>query len=534
MNKKMKRNIIIASAALVVLVAVILVIVLTPSDSGSGSSADIDYGIDMTTSVNADGLHVAAINTNSDGEIENNSYGTLVDSIPAEVEKVVMNTPGGNFTFLVETPVNADGTTEATVYTLEGFEDFDLGATNPSLLIGDLCNVDFVKVADLSGEKAAEYGFEEPRAVGTVYYTDGTYSVVRLGDDAPGGEYSYIQFGDSETVYIVAVDEIDSMLLTFNEFFNVSINSDMTSVSDDDFDRIVLGGTHLEEELVIEANTEESLNCYYVLASHGNMPLDTTEASEIIGTIKCLTTDAVVCVNPDSAQLEEYGLKTPYATVNTTYTYTTSTYDDAGNEIVSDPYYLYVSLLASEEDENGNVYMMEEGGKVIYTIPATSVAWATTSMSQLMSEYVLNPNYFALESIVFETKGKTYDFKLSTETVMASDGSGSATEATEPRVHLDGAEIDPDQFYILFQDLSLMEKGGEDSGTATTGELLKITYNYLTDRESDVVIFYTTDTQKVIPAVNSMKDGYVYQSTISALIENIESVAKDEEINSIA
>lgn len=535
MNKKMKRNLIIAAASLVLIVALILVIIFVPfGGKEEDKPVEIDYGIDMTASVNEDGLHIVKINTNSKGEIENNSYGTLVDRLPGDVNKVSMKTLEGNYTFLVENPVNEDGTTEASTYTLEGFEGYDLAATNPALLVGDVCNIDFIKVADLSGENAAEYGLDNPRVEATAYYSDGTYSTVYLGDDAPGGTHCYVQFGDNKTVYIVTAEEVDSLLLKITDQFSTSLNADKTSVSDESFDKITLGGTHLKEKIVIEANDDEkSLNCYYVLSSHNGMPVSATEGSAVIGTIKSLTAKEVVCVNPDKKQLEDYGLLTPYAAVETTYTYTESTYAADGTEIKGEPQKLPVSLVASEKDAEGMVYMMEKGGKLIYKISADSVVWATTTLEKLMSEYVLYPYYDSLASVVLEANGKSYKFDLSKKDVTITGEDGTTSTVKEPKVHLAGKEVDPDQFYILFQDLTLLEKAGEDSGAATTGEMLKVTYNYTTSRKSDTVVFYKTATQKVIPAVNSMKMGYVYKDYVTELVSNLEILASGKEISRI-
>ncbi len=533
MNKRMKRNIIIAAVALVLIGVLVAVILLIPAGGQNDTPGELDYGIDMTAGVNSDGLHTVTINTNEEGEIENNSYGTLVDCLPAQVVKVEMKSAEGNYTVLVDNPVNSDGTTEAATYTLEEFEGYNLAETSPALLVGDVCNIDFVKVADLSGDNAAEYGFDKPRAQATVYYDDDTYSVVIVGDDAPGASHCYVQFADSPTVYVVASDEVDSLFMELTDLFDTAINSDKTDVSDEAFDKIVLGGTHLDKEIIMEANTEGSLTCYYVLSSHDDRPVSSTEGSEVIGTIKSLATDAVVCVNPDKAQLKAFGLSKPYATVKTTYTYAETAYDSLGNQVEGETKSFKVSLLASEADSDGNVYLMEEGGKVVYSISADKVKWATTSLEKLVSEYVLYPSYSALESVVLEAKDKKYKFDLSTEEVKVTGEDGTTTTVDQPRVHLAGKEIDADQFYILFEDMAFMETAGEDKGTATTGAMLKITYNYTTDRKSDTVILYGTDTQKVIPEVNSLKNGYVYRSYVTSLIENIEKLAHGKEITDI-
>lgn len=533
MNKSMKKNLIIAGIALAVIVALILVVVLVPWGSGGSELGEIDYGTELIYGVTDDGMHTATVKTNDDGELENNSYGTLIEYQPAQIDKIVMSTQEGNYTFLLTTPVNSDGTTEATVYTLEGFEDYNLASTNPSLLAGAVCYVEFTQVADVTGENAAEYGFDNPRAEATVYYNDGTYSVVRLGDDAPGNTSCYIQFGDSKTVYVANLSEMEPMLLKITDLFSTDVNTDAYNASDDSFDKITLGGTHLSEEVVIVANTDGDLNCYYLMSSHGDAPVSATEGSNIIGTIRNLTATEVVCINPDAQNLKDYGLSTPYATAKTTYTYTNTEYDDEGNETLNEEVKVPMSLMASEADSEGNVYLMEEGGKLIYKIASSSVPWATTSMEKLTSEYVLNPVYTALESVVLKADGNTYTFKLSTEQVTTTDDDGNETVETEYIVTLDSKEIDSDQFYIMYQDLVLLEYGGTDSSTQAGDKVLTITYNYLSDRESDTVVFCATDTQKVIPFVNGERTGYVYSSDISAIIKNISLLVSGKEIASI-
>ena len=535
MKRQVKRNLIIGIAALAVIVAVLVAVIIIPAAKGNtsanNSSGELDYGIDMNQTLLENGLHDVIINTNDDGEIENNSYGTLLAYTPSQIEKLVMKGEGGNYTFHVETPVK-DGKTQETIYTLEGFEDYDIAEIQPSLLASTVCNIEFVKVADFGGKNASEYGFDNPRAEATVYYTDGTYSVVKLGDSAPGGDYSYLQFGESETVYVVLSDNVKYMLFDFTELFSTSINSEYTTVSDDSFDKIILGGTHLEKEVVLEKNTEGVLFNTYLITSHKGLTASNTEGSAVMGSIKSLTAESVVCVNPTDKQLEEFGLKKPYATVKTNYL-SEEGYDAQGNKLDGTEVILSVSLLASEADKEGKVYMMEEKGRIVYKIAASSVPWATTTMEKLYSEYILYPNYSAVESVEITIDSKKYKFELSTEEVVSVADDGSTANVTEPRVSLDSKAVDPDQFWILYQDLVFMESGGHDSKLETTGEILKIKYNYLSDRKADTVVLKSTGSQKVVATVNSAHAGYIYNTYAQDLVKNIVTLAKGGEISAI-
>ncbi len=525
MNKKMIRNIIIAVAALLLVAGVICMVIFIPSCASSEpQKTEIDYGTEMKLYVNSDGLHCAEVAVNSKGEIENNSYGTLIDYVPADIAKIIMETPAANYAFLLTTPMDSEGKTGATVYTLEGFDNYTLETTNPSLLASAVCKIDFKNVVDLKGEKSSEFGFDKPRATATVAYNDSTHSTVILGADAPGGEDCYIKFGESDTIYLVAKENVEAMLYDITDLFSTSINSDKTSVADDSFDEITLGGTHFSKEITIAKNEDEALSCYYVMTSEGNTPVSNVSGSNIVGSIKSLSCEEVVCVNPDSENLKEYGLNEPYATVKTQYSYTEKTYDEDGTQTGSKDKTLNVSLWASKEDSEGKVYLMEENGKLIYKIAATSIPWATVTEEELRSEYVFSPSYSALSKVEVTAGGKTYSFTMGEE---EKDG------VTVKTVELSGKKLDESQFYTFCQDLSLLTIAGSDDGTKTTGTSLAVTYNYSTGRASDKVEFKSTGSQKVIVALNGKTAGYVYKEQVDGLIGNLEKLSKGQEISSV-
>ncbi|MBQ9742369.1 MAG: DUF4340 domain-containing protein [Ruminococcus sp.] len=535
MKKKMIKSLIIAGGILLLVVGGILAVIFGPASCNNTATPDeFDPGIDMSLHINEDGLHTATIHLNEDGEIENNSYGTLMNYIPSQVSKIVVKNPEGNYTFLSETPVNADGTTEATVYTLEGFEDFELAGTNPALLANAVSAIDFVKVADLTGDNAADYGFDAPRAEATVYYSDDTHSLVRLGDNAPDGTHCYIQFGDNNTVYVAKIEDMEPMLFTLTDMFSTAINGDATSIADDSFDKIVLGGTHLTEKIEIIANKDAALGSYYLMSSHGNAPVNTVEGSAVTGCIKSLTAEEVVCVNPDSSQLETYGLADPYATVSTNYSYEDIQYDLEGNVISNDTKVFSVALLASKADSDGYVYLMEKDGKIIYKILAENVTWATTSMEKLTSEYVWYPAYNMLDTVTVEADGKSYTFNLSSEEVETVDEDGNATTATQVTVDYNGKTMDEGQFYVLFQDLGMMPLNPTEDSLTAGDELMKVTFGYQTDRADDTIVYYATDSQMVLPKVNGTAlKGYVYSADITGITENISDFAEGVEISSV-
>ncbi len=537
MTKKMIRNLIIAGGSLLLVVGVILLIVFLPkTENASAESPEVftmDPGTPLEVFVNEDGLNCAEVVTDENGELSHNSYGTLIQKPPAEISKIEVKSQSGSYTLLLYTPVSEDGKTSDTIFTLEGYEDFPLAPTQPSLVAGAACYVNFTKVADINGENAADYGFSSPRAEATVYYLDGTRSVVRMGDNAPGSEYCYIQFGESDTVYSAAYADMEALLSDVNDLISTAINDDLKTISDDSYDVITLGGTHLKEEVTITANTDECIDSIYVMTSQDMRPVNAVTGSKIEGSIKALAADSVLCLNPTASDLETYSLKTPYATVSTTYYFVSTKYDANGNKVSEEETERKITLLASEQDSEGFVNLMEKGGKIIYRIAAKSVPWATVTMEDLSSEYVFTPKYSMLDSVVVKAGDKSYTFTMGTKEVTTTDAAGNATTAMEIIASYDGKELMEGQFYSFFQDITSLELEGSYSNEKAGDLMLSVTYRYKNGRTQDTVEFYESSDQKALPKVGGEFVGYVYKSDIEAIVKNAELLAQGKEIDTI-
>ena len=178
MNKK--KGIIIGAAAAAVLTAVVLLLVFLPKGSGDNQAATIDEGIDMIRHIDKDGMHQVEIVTDKDGNIKNNSYGTLMEYYPANISTIHIENAKGTLDVISNTPEG-----EATVYTIKGYEDFDLQKGNPDLIANAAASLSFTKVATMDKNKGAEFGFDKPRSTVTVTYEDGSRAIIIVGSDAP-------------------------------------------------------------------------------------------------------------------------------------------------------------------------------------------------------------------------------------------------------------------------------------------------------------------------------------------------------------
>ena len=256
MNKK--KGIIIAAAAAVVLVAVILLLVLLPKGGSDGKTATLDEGVALERSVDADGMHQAVVLTDKNGNIENNSYGTLMEYYPANIKSIHIENAGGSFDVESDTPEG-----QATVYTLKGYEDFDLQSGNPDLIASAAASLSFSKVATLDKNKAAEFGFDKPRSTVTVYYEDDTKAVIIVGNDAPQQAGTYIKFGTGDAVYVAETDVVSAFDFSVNDLISLRINENADSTDNNELTSLTLSGAAFDKPVTLVPSENTNYSASY-------------------------------------------------------------------------------------------------------------------------------------------------------------------------------------------------------------------------------------------------------------------------------
>lgn len=525
MNKRTKIGLIASIAALVVIVGVVLLVVLLPSASTDDEYTPIEFN-SLESTVDESGVRTVSVPVDESGAAKENVTGTLIDMLPADLKEITIENSAGNYVFDVST--DADG---ATTYVLRGFEGYDLNGTNTGMIGTAISCLDMAGLIDATGETKADYGFDDPAVTASAIFNDGTTVTLYIGDDGPGGTYTYVMLEGCDAVFAVLKTDVEALLLDLNDMFNTLIRSEYSTVSDEDFTYITLGGTHLAEEVTLKHAADGSLNGYYVLASHDDKPVNSTAGSDIIGSIKSITSESVAFANPDADTLKSLGLDNPYATVKAEYVYEET--DDDGNAVEKT---LYVSMLCSEPDENGKVYLMDEGGKLVYTIGTDAVDWSVVTMEDLRSEYAFAPSYSAIKSMTVSKGSESYTFNVETViTESVDEETGEDTSTSETAVKFGSKTVDEAYFRILFEDMALIPCRGTATAAESSGEeLVTVTYEYSTGRAADTVVYYATSTQKVIPEINGEVDCYIYKSDIDGILDNAKALSEGKEITSIS
>lgn len=497
---KKKKTLIIVIIAAAVLVGVMLLLIFLPKGSGSDSST-VDEGVAMKTVTDKDGMHQAVVETEPNGEIKNNSYGTLIKNIPADIKTIHVENKKGTLDVISNTPKG-----EATVYKLKGYEDYALQSGIPDKIANAAAKLDFSKVASQSGDKKSEFGLDEPRATVTVTYNDKTKAKFIVGSDAPQSAGTYIQFGTEPTIYLCDTETVSAFDLGLNDFMDLNINKTADTTENNDASSITISGSGFDSEIVLKPNKDGKNAASFVMTSPSGGYANESEASLISGGIRGLYADSVEMVDPSDDQLKKLGLFSPHAKI-------TAVYPD-----------VTVKLIGSKPDGDGKVYIMTDGGKVVYKLFSEKAAWTATSYEKLLSDYVISPKMDSLSGVTVKAD-KTYDFSLDTKTSTKTDDEGSETTSTTTTVQYNGKDVDLGKFTTYYDDLSLIKLSEKKSKSFSGSPEISVTYTY-SDGTTDKAEFYAAGNEFYTAVLNGKAVGSCYKADVVRIKNNINDVIK--------
>lgn len=516
--KKNKKYIIIAVAALVVLVGALLALIFWPKGEDDPNS-HIDNGTELTTSVDENGVHQASLVLNEKGELDRNSYGTLLSYAPADISTIDVSNTSGSYQITSYTPTTTDEEgdtiTDTTQYTLVGFEDFQLQTGKPDAVANNVASLEFTSVASVDGKNASDFGFDSPRSTATVTYNDGTKAVITVGAEAPAGAGSYVKFGSGEPIYLVQDSAVEALLYNINDLISLTINDSVPSGVDSNPDSVTLSGTNFADEVQFVKNTDGTNSASYVLTKPNELVADENKTSLVTGALRGLYAESVAYVNPTQEQISACGLDNPAARVVAEFEDTT------------------IDLSASAPDSEGKVTLMSNGGKVIYRMASANLPWSTIKYEDLVSSYVLNPTLVAVKQMVVNDGSKDYTFEISSKVSNSTDSNGSETTTTETTVNCGALNLTTEYFSTYFQNLAYTEKVEKSASSPSGSPSLTITYSYNDKDSEDVVSYYSSSSGKFIAVVNGTAVGTVYQSRINKLIAQTSQIASDESVETI-
>ncbi len=497
MTKK-TRNLIIGAAFLLVLVALLLVLLFGPGSQQTAESSEEESSTVSSTTVE---LIVSEANDICELQVENSS---------------------GSYS-IVRTQAATDD--EDAVYGIEELEGFDENQDELSGMITSFANVSAVRLIEANAPDIAKYGLDAPSYTIRTIYDDGTEHQIIVGNTLTTGGGAYMMVDDDPNVYSMGNTKMDRLDYSMLDYLDKDVIEPWESYTDDDGNEVsaptisylqVEGGT-LDETFRIEPFTEEELASSNTMYGSTYKIVEPFEAdmqyrSDSEGNdqnavyttgLQQLTADSVAMINPTAEDLTALGFDSPYCTISfnrdgTDYVWT------VGND-------------ATASDGSAAHYLMTEGKNLIYVVTDANLPWISIDIDDMYSSLMLLPSINTVSEIDLMVYDQTYSFQIDP----------AADEDSDIVPHLDGEEIDLENYRDMYQYLLSVPAEGINKSDAEGTLVASFTYHY-TDGGSDTVELFDLGDRTCILSINGNRQWTTRLAYVQHLQSNIEKLINGE------
>lgn len=507
--------------AAIAVIGIIVAIVILSKDKPF-TFADLKDSIPMEHYTDNDGQHQAKPVLDKNGKLDTESYkpdGVLIEKMPSDIKQIDIKNDSGSFTLFAETPLTTDPDTgetvrDTTVYTLKGYEDISLQSGEPDTIANDCAAISFKRIADVSGEKAAQFGFDSSSPVIKTYFTDGTYSTVTVGDKAPNNDGTYLMFGSNKTIYLVDNTAIDGFIFSVLDLMPLDITDAASSITDSEFKSISISGSAFSDTIELKPNTDPAISSSCVMTAPFTMFVNEVEVSNIEGAIRGLYASEVICINPSNDQLKSFGLSDPYAKLTAKYPDKTIT-------------------LKASAPKDGYVNLIADSSDLVYKMEVSKLPWVQTSTTKLIPSVVISTNYPAISKITVTDSSGTYTINAKTTSDTVQNSNGYTETIYYTTASYNDLQLTEDNFRIFCQNINNMANKGNLDSTKKGKTALTITISYATGRSSDTIKVYETEGTKYIAELNSRPMCFVNKSYCSYFSVNVQALISGNTVGSI-
>ena len=311
--------------------------------------------------------------------------------------------------------------TDDGVLKLENAADLGVNTTSVQTLVDAVASVTAENTIATGVTALADYGLDNPTVTVEVTYADDTTARMELASLAVGSRY-YLRLDGGDTVYLVSADLPNAVLQKAEAFVGLGMIAAPSVDADDANGKAVLkeitltGTVRNNETMTVRRKLMSDSGAFahssYLLTEPYLADTNATVATDVFGVTEVYATE-VEKLYPTAAQLEEYGLSTPYSTAKLVLAAYTSTSDADGNLLTENYYNETTHLLRlGKKTEDGEYYAMVDFLDVVFTVSADSVPWAELTYHDFANQYLFLRDLDSLSSITCTLDGATHTFSF--------------------------------------------------------------------------------------------------------------------------
>lgn len=270
--------------------------------------------------------------------------------------------------------------------------NFPLDKTNVSSVITNMADLTAYKLIEENVSSMEKYGLDKPYKI-TVKLSDGTESVVEVGNMTPTKQGYYVKKGGSNTVYAIYSYTGDSIVATKEELRNKYlfdvVSTDIIKFAMDRNGKRVIAA---------EKSEKEGWQLSVPIKGNANLVKLTTALDALSRTL------AFGYKEVNAQELSEYGLDKP------AYVIESATADKN------------VKLLLGKRNEsNSSIYGMFDGGSEVFSVDANSLSFIDIKPIEVCETLVFCPSIYDVSETVVSIDGKTITAKIQSDSAKPED-----------------------------------------------------------------------------------------------------------------
>ncbi len=406
------------------------------------------------------------------------------------------------------------------IYTMQGYDDMDLSKDMTDQLAYQCSYAAASMLVDKSGNKYAEYGLDNPVSTVTTVFSDDSEETLYIGNTAPDDQSVYVRWSGSKNVYLMPLESINMFLINKLQMFDNTISEEFNDeINDTDENSIVslsISGTGYTKPIEICVGSDAMTTSQYAMQSPTREICALYTVQDVGESVYGLTGDEIVAAQISDEDIKKYGLDKPYMKI------TSKAADNSS-----------VCILASEQDEEGNCYIMAERGKIICKAAVEDIdSWYDVQYTDFLAMTYIMPDMNKVSSLDISYKGTDTSFELEHKTEI----NNFFEEVLTTNVIHDGKKIDYSNLATFINNLSdITRKEMNLKNLDGYEEVASFRFTYEGDSGvTDTLIIYRNDKSRYAVTLNDNLEGTTDGEYAEKVLEQIDRIALDENLPDLA
>lgn len=402
--------------------------------------------------------------------------------------------------------------------------------TSSELSSSESSKATLVSSADTAGEiiesdknessDTDKYGFDKPFCVIKVNGVDAANDfTIIVGKQSPDLSGRYVSVSENNMIYLVNEQNMSYFSSNYPDMVSMSIVGTINQADNSSYyvdgtltyiDSIKLGGTSRPNQIEIKTPDEESNILAFVVTSPVYRAGNEDTINNIVQIAKSgLYNSGAYVLNYTDADIEKYGLNTPYSTC----------------EVKIGTY--HVKLSFGEKQSDGYYPCVLSGTKAIYKVSSDSAPWIEYADKDLYYDSLFLEYIADVSGISVQTSSKTYDFNL-----VRKDSSKKSEFTVDCPQASDDVKIEKKQLCFYYSRLiNLKSEETTTGGVPDSEPYLTFTISYTnTSRTPDVIKLYKYSTRRYYYSLNGKGGALVSSKTVTDLHDCVSVLASGKEI----